>query len=165
MKRSYLKLKGIRQAKGAAVSEFGPAVYLLLIGFFFPLVDFINIGFEYGCGFTLNYFQACQCAAVAKSEATDPTGLVMFGIPEQWKNMGLGRFCKLVGDPQTEISYKDGQLETNGVQDKNIILSTKISANPLLYVPLFPGVTGLTAPITFQFVQERPLENPDDANS
>jgi hypothetical protein len=159
------KVAGRRTAKGSFFTEFGPALYLLFIGIFFPLLDLISLSFVYGCGFTLNYFQACQCASVPKSEATDPTGLVMYGIPQQWQANGLGRFVPIVGNPETSVTYTDGQMEKLGVQDKNIILSTTITTRPLICVPIFPGIPGFTAPVTMNFTTERPLENPDDANS
>ena len=165
MKRQYRKVGSLRSTTGAAfLNEFAPALFLLFIGIFFPLIDFVSLGLVYGCGFTLNYFQSLQCASVTKTEAADPSGLVKFGIPQQWKNNGLGKFVELVGDPETNIAYKDGQLETNGVQDMNVVLSTTITTKPLICVPTLPGIPGLTAPITFNFVSERPMENPDDAN-
>jgi hypothetical protein len=165
MKRRHRHASSVRGTKGALLNEFGPALYILFIGVFFPLLDLVSLSFVYGLGFTLNYFQSCQCAAVPKSEATDPAGRVMFGIPQQWKQVGLGRFVPLEGDPQTTITYKNGQLESNGVQDINVVVSTTITANPLLCVPMLPGIPGLTAPITFNFACEQVLENPDDATS
>lgn len=166
MKRQNRKVRSLRSAKGAAfLNEFAPALFLLFIGIFFPLIDFVSLGLIYGCGFTLNYFQSLQCASVPQSEAQNPSGLVKFGIPQQWKNNGLGKFVQLVGDPETIITYKNGQLETSGVQDVNVLLSTTITTKPLICVPTLPGIPGLTAPITFNFVSERPMENPDDTNS
>jgi len=164
MNRRHRKANLKRNARGAFLNEFGPALYLLFIGIFFPLLDLISLGFVYGCGFTLNYFQTCQCASVPQSEAQDPTGLVKYGIPQQWQLNGLGRFVPLVSDPVTSINYTDGQLETNGVQDKNIVLSTSITSRPLICVPILPGIPGFTAAITMNFTSERPLENPDDAS-
>src|SRR5262249_943643 len=128
MKRRSHKANLRRAARGAFLNEFGPALYLLFIAIFFPLLPFISLASLYGCGFTLHYFQPRQCAPVPKSEVTDPTGLVMYGIPQQWQLNGLGRFVPVVGDPTTSVAYTDGQLETNGVQDKNIVLSTTITS-------------------------------------
>jgi len=154
-----------RQANGYLITELSAAIGLLFIGFFFPLLDLINIGFIYGSGFTLNNLQARQCAVVTKSEANDPAGIIMWGIPQQWKATGLGRFVKLQGDPQTSVSYTNGQTESSGVQDKNVVISTTIIASPFLTIPFAPGVPGLNAPMTFQFFSQCVLENPNDANS
>src|SRR6516162_6335275 len=102
MKGRARKASSLRNTKGAIfITEIGPALYLLLICFFFPLLNVMSLGFVYGCGYYLNYFQSLQCASVPKSEAAQPSGMVKFGIPQQWKSVGLGRFAQLIGDPTT----------------------------------------------------------------
>jgi hypothetical protein len=157
--------KGQRKQTGTLIAELGPALWLLFIGIFFPLLDLINLGFIYGSGFTLNNLQARQCAVLPKSEAIDPAGAVKFGIPQDWQNSGLGKFVKLVSDPQTTVTYTPGTTESSGVQDINVQVSTTIVVSPFVQAEFIPDVPGLTAPFTFKFVSERVLENPDDVNS
>jgi hypothetical protein len=157
--------KGLRKQKGSFIAELGPALGFLFIGIFFPLVDLVNIGFIYASGFTLNNLQTRQGALLPKSEATDPTGAVMFTIPQDWKNSGIGKFVKMIGDPQTKVTYITGIPESSGVQDMSVVVSTTITVQPFVNAQFIPDVPGLTAPFTFNFTSQAVLENPDDVNS
>lgn len=165
MARRIETTKYSRSSRGSGLVEMGPALSLLLITVFFPLLDMMAIGVTYGSGFTLNNLQARQCAVVTKTEAKDANGLVLKGIPSDWKTKGLGKFCNLTGDPITSLSYKLGQKDDKDRQDWTVIVSTTITARPFLTVPGFPAIPGLTAPMTFTFVSERVMENPDDATT
>ncbi|CAN5950790.1 unnamed protein product [Sphagnum jensenii] len=165
MMRNAVKIGQRRKANGYSIAEFGPAMGFLFIGVFFPLLDLMSLGLIYGCGFTLNNMQARQCAIVPKSEAMDPSGVIQYGIPQMWLSSGLGRFVRVDGAIQTKVTYQNGTLEASKVQDKVLTVTTTLTARPFLDVPLLPGVPGLTAPMTFTFATDRPLENPDDFNS
>jgi hypothetical protein len=156
--------KQARRQRGSGLLELGPALSLLFISLFFPLLDMISIAVTYGAGSVLNNLQARQCAVVTKTEAQDSNGLVMKGIPNQWKAMGLGRFCNLIGNPTTNLTYKPGQRDNRNRQDWVVVVGTTIRSRPFLTAPNLPGVPGLTAPMTFTFFSERVMENPDDAN-
>jgi hypothetical protein len=163
--RKAINRKNARNSKGSSIAEFGPALGLLFIGIFFPLLDLMSIGLIYGSGFILNNTQARQCAIVPKSEAEDPAGIIQAGIPQTWRRGGLGLFVQMEGGVLTSVTYTNGTLEASGVQDKNITVSTTFTAKPFLSVPLLPGIPGITAPMTFTFNSQRVLENPDDFNS
>src|ERR1700692_4488074 len=94
-----------RSKNGTALAEFGPALWILAIGFFFPCLNLISIGVTYGSGFTLNNLQAQQAAYSKYSEVAANTK----AVEEQWKGMGLGRFCNLENEPKTTVSLVKGQ--------------------------------------------------------
>src|SRR5271156_2091200 len=82
---------------GSGVAEFAPALMVLVICIFFPLVDFLAIGLSYGLGRVLNYNQCHEASLVPWGQATDSGGAVMQGIPNQWGG-GMGHFVKMSGD-------------------------------------------------------------------
>jgi len=153
----------IRQRKGSAIAEFGPALILVLIFFFFPTIDLLAVGMSYGFCMVLNYNQVHEASLLPASKATDSSGVVIKGIPEQWLN-GMGHFVKMSGSPQTAITYRDGQTGSDNVTDKIVSVTTTVVCTPFLNIPI-PAVNipGLNGPMTFSIYSERPMENPDDA--
>jgi hypothetical protein len=167
--KSYPKhfISGIRRATGASgMAEFGPALGILLIFFFLPLIDMLGMGVSYCLCMVLNNSQVHEAALLPYVDATNAGGSVMKGIPEQWQSQ-LGRFVKLTADPQnpgTKITYRTGEQGADQVFDKYVTVQTTCICQPCLPIPL-PLVTapGLNAPMTFQISSERQMENPDNA--
>jgi hypothetical protein len=151
-----------RKTKGSAIAEFGPALGIILIFFFFPMIDILSVGMSYGFCMVLNYNQVHEAALLPKSQATDPAGIVMQNIPNQWL-AGMGQFVKMTGTPQTAIAYRDGATGLDSVTDKIVSVTTTVVCNPFLTIPLpFANVPGLNGPMNFSITSERPMENPDD---
>jgi hypothetical protein len=155
-----------RTCTGSAMSEFGPALMVLLIFFFLPLLDVMCIGVSYGMCIVLNTNQANEAALLAASVSQQPSSTVKKGIPDEWLN-GMGKFVKIVGYPNTQISYSAGQKETGADQitDQIVTVSTTVVCSPFLPIPLpLVNCPGLNGPMTFQITAQRQMENPDDAN-
>jgi hypothetical protein len=155
-----------RSCKGTALAEFGPALWILMIGFFGPMVDVMSIAIIYGSGFTLNNLQAQQAAYSRYSEVAAKTD----AVKKQWKDTGLGKFCNLTTDPETKITLVKGQAipgqeKAENNQDYLVQVTTTVTCRPFLTIPVGGPIPGLSAPMQFTFVSERVLENPDDANS
>jgi hypothetical protein len=151
-----------RNAKGASsIAEFGPALLVLLICIFFPLIDMLSVALSYGLCMVLNYNQVHEASLLPWQDATNPTGSVEKGIPDVWLG-GMGHFVKVAGPPITSVTYRHGQKGTDGVIDKIVIVQTTVQCSPFLPIPI-PWVTapGLNAPFTFSVASERPMENPD----
>jgi hypothetical protein len=159
-----------RNAKGAAgMSEFAPALMVLVICIFFPLVDMLAVGLSYGLVRVLNYNQCHEASLLPWKDAADLGGTVMQGIPDQWGN-GMGHFVKMSGPVQTNIGYRLGEKSSdagnNNVQDWVVQVSTTVTCNPFLPIPFPSGllnVPGMNGPFTFTVFSERPMENPDNA--
>jgi hypothetical protein len=159
-----------RNAKGGSgMAEFAPALMVLVICIFFPLVDFLAIGLSYGLVRVLNYNQCHEASLVPWGQATDSGGTVMQGIPNQWGG-GMGHFVKMSGDVNTVITYRNGEHSTDSgnsnVQDKVVQVATTVTCNPFLPIPFPSGVLsvpGMNGPFTFTVFSERPMENPDNA--
>ena len=152
----------IRRASGETIAEFGPALWILLICIFFPLVDILSMGVSYGLCVVLNTNQVKEAALLPWSDATDPSGTVMKKIPEMWES-GMGHFVKMSGQPLTLVAYRTGQTGTDQITDKIVGVRTTISCSPFLSIPVpFVSCPGLNAPMVFQITSEKPMENPDN---
>ena len=151
-----------RMACGSAISEFGPALGILLICFFFPLLNMLVLGVSYCLCMVLNYNQVHEASLLPMSDATSLNGPVCKDITDRWLN-GMGKFVKTQGYPQTVISYRDGHT-TNNVTDRIAMVQTTVNCMPTLSIPLFGvAVPGLNAPMTFSVSSESTMENPDHA--
>lgn len=153
-----------RGSNGSAISEFGPAMGLLFLGFFFPLLDLLSMGVAYGCCMVLNYTQVHEASLINWSTAIKNTGPIRNDIPSDWRSKGFGQFVKVDGDIKTDIGYRKGQKGSDGIYDQFVVAATTVTCSPLLTIPLpVVNVPGLNGPMTFSIVSERPMENPDYA--
>jgi hypothetical protein len=147
----------LRSAYGGSIAEFAPALGLLLICFFFPLLDLIGIGVSYASCMLLNETQAHEASLIPHQEATASSGSVRHDIPETWLDAGLGKFVKVDGPIKTKVTYRTGQTG-----DKIVGVKTTVRCNPFLSIPVpVADVPGLNAPMTFSISSERTMENPD----
>jgi hypothetical protein len=161
-----------RRESGVSTYEFGPAMFVLLIFFFFPLIDLLSICVSYGLCMVLNYNQLHEASVEKASDAQDTTGSVKKAIPDQWLN-GMGHFVKIVGYPKTVVSYAPtsspsppaswpGGVEP--VSDQTVTVTTTVVCSPFLAIPLFViNVPGLNGPMTFAVTSSHLMENPDYA--
>ncbi|HMW90472.1 MAG TPA: hypothetical protein PLC15_05190 [Candidatus Obscuribacter sp.] len=148
---------------GSSIAEFGPALGIILICFFFPMIDLLAMGVSYGLCMVLNHNQAHEAALLPNADATNAGGIVKKGIPDQWLD-GMGRFVKLSGYPSTNVSYRNGVADASNNQDKFVTVSTTLTCNPFLPIPVpVLNVPGLNGPMTFTVTSECQLENPDYA--
>ena len=151
------KRRGARNAYGGSISEFGPALALLLICFFFPLVDLISIGISYCSCMLLNDLQVHEAALIPWKKAKSATGPVRHDIPLEWMDAGVGKFVKVQLPIKTKVSYRTGQAG-----DKIVAVSTTVTCSPFLPIPVpVANVPGLNGPMTFNITSERTMENPD----
>ncbi|MBX9937797.1 MAG: hypothetical protein K2Y32_01015 [Candidatus Obscuribacterales bacterium] len=160
--RKRIKLKARNKRGGASIAEFGPALGLILICIFFPLVDMLAMGVSYGLCMVLNYNQVHEAALIPSSEALNNAGPIKKGIPDQWLN-GMGHFVNMSGYPSTNISYRNGIADASNNQDKIVTVSTTVVCNPFLPIPLpVVNVPGLNGSMTFTLTSECQMENPDN---
>lgn len=143
-----------RRCRGAALSETGPAFFLLFLFAVFPVVDLIFLGISYFSCITLNDLQSREAAKVAKSEATNASGSVQGTIPNQWKGTALGQLARLSQPPVTDVSYT---IEGSNIY---VTVSTSCAIQPLLMIPFFPNVPGIGAPVPVFVSRSKLLESP-----
>jgi hypothetical protein len=151
-----------RRANGSAITEFGPALGILLVCFFFPLLNMLVLGVSYCLCMVLNYNQVHEASLVHMNDAVSLNGPVCKDITNKWL-AGMGKFVRTEGYPQTSVSYRDGQT-TGNVTDRIAVVQTAVVCQPTLSIPLFgTSVPGLNAPMSFSISSESTMENPDNA--
>ncbi len=153
-----------RGRQGAQMAEFGPALFVLLILFFFPLLDLVSVCFAYGVIKVLNNNQVHEASLIPAEQAQDANVMVKKGIPEEWHESGLGKFVNVAARPTTEVSYRDGVGGEGSTTAKYVIVKTTVVCNPFIFVP-FPilKIPALNTPVPLNTVSERPMEDPDNA--
>jgi len=161
-------VRQIRSQSGASgMSEFGPALGVLLIAIFFPLIDLLSVCVSYGLVVVLNNNQVHEASLLPYTDAGNPTGAVMKGIPDTWSN-GMGHFVKKEGNVVTQVGYRVGQKSSDSgnkdIIDRIVRVTTTVKCSPFLPIPLpVANVPGLNGPMLFTVSSERPMENPDFA--
>jgi hypothetical protein len=157
------KIKQRNAHGGAGMAEMGPALWIMLMCFFFPMLVLLGMCLSYGSCYVLNNLQTHEAALLNYEDAEDPGGAVCSTIPTDWSNNGMGKFVQLVNPPVTQVSYKLGSINSAKVQDHMVTVSTTCSIKPFVPVPIIAGVPGLSAPVTFTITSDRLVENQDNA--
>lgn len=149
-----------RSRKGSTIAEAGPALFLLIIMLFYPMLNIIGLGLAYYSGFMLNTWQTREAALINANEAQDPSGAICHTLPEHWRTNGLGTFANIKEGIDTQVSYEDGTPDAVLKADKIVRVTTTVKYNPWFTVPFFkvPGL-GEAFPITFS--NTRHVEDPD----
>ncbi|HMP50018.1 MAG TPA: hypothetical protein PKD05_00530 [Candidatus Melainabacteria bacterium] len=142
-----------RSEDGSALSEMAPGLFLLIFFGLFLVVDVIALGFNYCSCVTLNDLQIREAAKLPRSMAIDATGPVKTGIPAQWKNSVVGAVSGVPAHPDTKVEYITG---AGGVYVK---VTTVATVNPLITIPVFPGIPALGAPATLSVTNMKLIEN------
>ncbi len=139
-----------RFADGSSLSEFGPALFILLFFGVFVMVDLIGLGFGYSTLQSLNDLQLREASKLPRKLAEDPDGIVCKGVPEQWKDGAMG--ATVESFPVTTVTYPlDSKVPL-------VSVTTTVDIRPILTIPIFPKVPGLGAPVTFTVTNSRILE-------
>lgn len=145
-----------RTTRGSSIAEFGPALYVLLLCLFFPLLDMVVLGLQYCACAQLVSLQAQKASEIPKKDATSATGPVRGQLPDAWCATGVGKFVRTVNRPQTEILYNSVDK-----REQYVSVNTKFEVPPFLLIPICPGIPGLGAPSTFTISTQRLLEDPE----
>lgn len=145
-----------RTVKGSALAEFGPALGMLLICFFFPLINILGLFTAYGACQMLNSVQCREAAYLSESKAQDRGGEIRKAIPERWMKQGIGRFAGVDTLPGTEVTH-------SGTKPNRVVtVVTTMQCRPLVIVPLPIKVPGMNAPVGFQIESWHPVESATD---
>jgi hypothetical protein len=146
-------------------------MFILIMVFFFPLLDLIGMAAEYGDCLYLNSLLLRQASlenllvmntsAVPPALTTDlscstnPSGSLNT-IINAWMNGGLGQFASSGTMPIQSITVDTAEGTPNC---KYVHLTLDVECKPFVYVPFFLRVEGLNAPITFEFHGRGVIEN------
>lgn len=157
--QSARRAKRKRSSFGGTIAETGPALFILLLMLFFPLLDLVAMGASYMSCVTLNDLQLREASLLPKAEAQSDTGAVKKKIPDDWKSKGIGAFVGLEKPVETTVDYVTGTKDKHERQDMLVRVTTNVRCRPFLTIPFFPGIPGLGAPMDFRIQTERLVEN------
>lgn len=160
MKNGFANRRNARKASGSTILETGPALLILFMFLFFPLVDCFAMGIAYASCYTLNDLQCREASTLPKTEAEKQNGLIKKELVDRWRHTGLGAFVQVVGTPQTKLTYYGAGIpDQTGTSDDYVEITTTITARPFMTCPFFFAVPGMSAPVTFTISNRRMLEN------
>ncbi len=135
-----------RNNNGSAITETGPALFLLLIIILFPLIDLIYMGLAFGIVWYLNHLEVRELALRVPSESTQ----VLTDIDRLFVNQGLGRF---VGMTFPNISHPGGAQR--GGTPVMVTCTTNVTVLPFMSIPFLFPVSGINAPVNFVVTSTR----------
>lgn len=152
--------RSLKRGRGSAITEFGPAMFVLLIVFFFPMLNLIALALSYTDCLYLNYLLLRQAGLertlVIDSSgklvpdytcSTDPNGSLN-RIITAWQANGLGQFASTGSMPKQTIYIV---LAEGTPSVKYVHLNLSVDVKPFLPVPFPIAVPGLNAPVTFNY--------------
>src|SRR6185437_9350629 len=144
-----------RSMRGSALTEMGPALFILLMMIFFPMLDLMGMAASYCSGMYLNMMQVKEAAVCQASDAQSNSGQVKKGVVDNWLQHGIGVFVKTTSYPggnNTKVVYTNGQLDPQTkIMDKFVTVTTTVTCQPFLTIPFWFPVPGLSAPMTFVY--------------
>ncbi len=154
-----------RNASGNQISEFGPAVILLIIVMLVPLFIMVYIGFGFCCGWYLNYMSARAVALSKRNDAAVDQALTL--QEAAWNDSGLPKFagatCLKNGGPAPAYARTVAAIRLNTDTDTPFelddfaVVHTLVEVNPFVNIPYHAGI----GPFTFRYRCERPIEEYD----
>jgi hypothetical protein len=155
--------KTVRRQRGSALSEFAPALFLIIIIGLFPVLDAIAMGIDYAAIFYLNELQLRDAQKLPRSQATALSGRIIAEIPIEWQATMLAALYDRDKALTTAVDYQPVPWTPVGAnQSINfwfVTVSTTVSFRPFLAIPFFHGIPGLNAPYTLTVSGRRPVEN------
>ncbi len=156
-----VRVKNLRSLNGAALSELGPALFIVFVIGLLPILDAIALSANYASAFYLNQLQLREAQKIPKSIATSKNGRVLSQIPNQWRATLLGLSAATVVN--TGVDYIPVPWQPVGSNQTIdfwfVSVTTTATFSPLLNIPFFTQVPGLGAPITFSISGRRPVES------
>ncbi len=175
-----------RKCKGSAIAEFGPALFIILIMFLFPIMDMLYLAAAYASGWYENHLcvheVACHDPTDASTIYNISTASVPGSVPQVWGNSGL---CGWLGGPVncgvvntvnfilinsstnnpigSPVSAGPGcapmQISPGVYQEVGFCnVKTTMNINPFVQLPWVGAVPGLNAPVTLTYDDQRPQE-------
>lgn len=156
-----------RSRKGQSIAEGGPAIFILVVMMFFPMLDLLGLGLAFYSGFMLNTWQTREAALISNGEATAENGRIRFLLPEYWRRSGQGKFANIDKGIATKVTYEKGaeNAATTAIfkADQVVRVTTTIKYRPWFTIPFLP-VPGLGDPFVIEFSNTRLVEDPDLAS-
>jgi hypothetical protein len=143
----------LRDRRGSAITETGPALFVLLLLIFFPLVDLMGIAANYCFAFLLHNAELREVALRLPRQPEANQAIAR--VDNEFLATSFANFLKLnPGD----VTHVGPNWVTNADQSMTVRLETRVTAEPFLRIPFFAAIPGINADVPFRFSTTRPQE-------
>ncbi|MBY0356683.1 MAG: hypothetical protein K2W82_01670 [Candidatus Obscuribacterales bacterium] len=150
--------KSLRPATGNAIIETGPALFVLLVLIFFPLLDIMGIAVGYQMASTY-HDRMIREIAVRTPDATGYNAAVA-RVNGEIINGPFYNFLRMQpADLQVVLppTYIPDPTKSPG-HFQAVRVRTTVTIRPFIIIPFIGNVPGLSAPVPFTMTTERPQE-------
>ena len=157
------RAKSKRDYRGSAIAEFAPAITVLLLVVFLPLLDLMPILVGYAGCWYLNSQQSDLAAQslLARGNAFTNQGDVqtqLDTLASDWKNSALGNLAKLQ-DATTTITGPVNSSVSGGYLTCYVQVTTQVKCAPFVQLSFVGPVPGIGAPINVSISSQRVVED------
>ncbi len=149
-----------RRKSGSAITETGPALFLLFVIIFFPMLDLLGMAAGYIMSGIYHDHMVRELALSAPpGVTTDPAIQTQTKAIEkvnlEFQNSTFFNFLKMTpGDLQvSDIKYLPDNTNPTVIQ-----ATTTCTIRPFINIPWWTGVPGLNEPFPFILTTQRPQE-------
>ncbi len=143
------------------IAELGPALWIILVMVFFPMLDLMYMGMAFGSGWFLNHMVT---RAVVVTDPTNASAVssAINGATTAWQSSVLAQFIGVVGTPTSTPAWFPDPInaaDTNGICQ----ITTQVTCKPFMDMRGVPiinafNIPGCTANVTFLYRDRRPQE-------
>jgi hypothetical protein len=150
----------LRRRRGSAISEFGPALFLLLVIVFFPMLDLLGMAAAYVMsGIYHSYMIRELSLSAPPSAAPDPAiqtqAAAKTKITSDFQNTSFFRF---LGMKPGDLVCSNVTYIPNATNPLLVQCTTSATMTPFISIPWWGAIPGLNAPFTFTMTSQRPQE-------
>jgi hypothetical protein len=151
----------IRQSRGGAIAETGPALLLLIALIIVPVMDLLYMGVAFGFAWFLHSAEIRELAVRPPDVSQSQAFLSKVDNDFVNKSFGFANFLGInSGTMSTKIQHPNPTyvLPVPPNLQGSVTLTTKVTVRPWLYIPFFIQVPGITADMVFSFTSDKPQE-------
>jgi hypothetical protein len=146
--RSTYQQKFKRRTNGTAITETGPALFLLFIVILFPLIDPLYMGVAFAIVWYLNHLEVRELSVRVPTE----TVTALTNVDQLFTSTGFGSF---IGLTMPRISHPLPGSATYSGTPTTVTCMTVATVDPFLTIPFFTGIPGMNEACTFQVTSTR----------
>ena len=159
-----------RKPEGSAITEMGPALFILLILIFFPMMNLIQIGAAYALANTYHQYISREIAF----KRPELSSAAISKVNTEVDANSLFQFVRIVGRTVDSVQFLDkngavvsglpaaGDTSDAARATRNSIaqvrVQTTMTVSPYITIPFFASIPGLGAPVPFRVSSDRPQD-------
>ena len=145
----------IRANRGGAIAETGPAIFLLVVIIFFPMLDLMEMAAGYVFSSIFHDYMIREMAIRTPEADGVGNAAAKTKILEEFKKSGFFSFLKMQNNDLIVDSVRYLPSMANPTQ---VQVSTTVRVRPFIIIPFFDSVPGLGAPVEFKLSSQKPQE-------